>query len=61
MKIIPAQKTTPGSFVPLPWQAFSEFFRLVWVGCVATFGTRRAGTAKQEHEPDREPVEMFHD
>ena len=60
MKIIPAQETALDSFIPLPWHVLSEFSRLVWVGCVVTFGPRRAGTTKQAHEPDREPVEMLH-
>jgi hypothetical protein len=40
MKPITADKGTavPPSYIPLPWQVFAEFWRLVCLGCVVTFG-----------------------
>jgi UDP:flavonoid glycosyltransferase YjiC (YdhE family) len=40
MKPIASENRTVDSpsFIPLPWHAFAEFARLVWVGCVVTFG-----------------------
>jgi len=29
---------SPSSYVPLPWEAFAGFLRIVWVGSVVTFG-----------------------
>jgi hypothetical protein len=44
---------TPGPKpdIPLPWEVFYEFGHMIFVGCVVTFGPRRAfdGTGRAEN------------
>ena len=40
------------SYIPLPWQVFAEFWRMVWVGCVATIGPRAGRRLVPVYETD---------
>jgi len=56
MSPIMAEDRTTGSptYVPLPWHLFVEFWRVVWVGFVVTFGPYpgRGVNEAQEPSPD---------
>ena len=53
MKIAVVNRTTPPySYVPLPWEVFSEFFRVIWVGCVVTFGPHQEPKTNQVQAPE---------
>ena len=54
MKPITAEDRTTGSptYVPLPWHVFVEFWRVVWVGFVVTFGPYAGRGANEAQEPD---------
>ena len=45
----------PSSYIPLPWDVFYEFARVIFAGCVVTFGPRRRGRRKLVQE-----LELFH-
>ena len=38
------------SYIPLPWEVFAGFCRMVWVGCVVTFGPRRQTRVCAAHQ-----------
>jgi hypothetical protein len=56
MSPITAEDRTTGSptYVPLPWHLFVEFWRVVWVGFVVTFGPYpgRGVNEAQKPSPD---------
>jgi hypothetical protein len=41
---VEARTTDRKPYIPLPWQTFYEFARIIWEGCVVTFGPRRKRT-----------------
>ena len=45
----------PSSYIPLPWDVFYEFARVIFAGCVVTFGPRRRGRRKLVQE-----LELLH-
>jgi hypothetical protein len=42
---------SPSSYVPLPWEAFAGFWRMVWVGSVVTFGPHPGQRAVPQTTP----------
>jgi hypothetical protein len=56
MKPITAgNRTVPPSSVPLPWEVFAEFWRVVWVGWVVTLGPDRGRWEVSGPEPNPTP------
>jgi hypothetical protein len=57
MKTTKAEYNTPGPrrYIPLPWDVFCEFARMIFVGCVVTFGPRRRRRRKLVQE-----LELLH-
>ena len=48
------------SYIPLPWQVFAEFCRMVAVGCVVTFGPYpRRKTCEGQDEDQTFPNARF--
>jgi len=39
--ITPERTARPKPYMPSPWDVFYEFARMIFLGCVVTFGPRR--------------------
>ncbi|HKE27230.1 MAG TPA: hypothetical protein VKB88_32970 [Bryobacteraceae bacterium] len=54
MKPITAENRTTGSptYVPLPWDAFATFSRMVWVGFLVVFGPYSGRRTNEAQEPN---------
>ena len=50
-------ETTPSQkpYIPLPWEVLHEFARMIFAGCVVTFGPRRGHRRKLVEE-----LELLH-
>jgi hypothetical protein len=57
MRTTTAEYKTPGPrpIIPLLWDVFYEFARMIFGGCVVTFGPRRRGRRKLVQE-----LELLH-
>ena len=53
MKSVAADNETvvSPSYIPLPWEVFAGFCRMVWVGGVVTFGPTRQTRVSAAHQP----------